>query len=255
MLHYQTIANPALALSPRESEDLCGKLLELNLRLSETEAFQANWRARIGTLLEDTSVIDLVWSDAQRTTLVGHLSERHMTLKGLQTVYIDTLTVDPELQRGEVGRTLARRSVVRANLMWRGRPVLHASRTSNPHVAAGVWRAFEDGRWYYPSFDPRRPSSPYLVEAAEVLSATRWPGVAFDPETGVLADAYSGRFITHRPSRHADVQRHFDAHTDPERGDAIVQIVGYQPGAWLRLVKYFLTHAMGQTRRQDPPRR
>jgi|GEM_PF-4215651 len=239
MIRFETLTKPGRTLSPKRAKALRDEILALNLGLSAAEAFQANWRARIDSFLDTTDVLDCVW-DGDR--LVGHLGERHFELMGYQAVYIDSLTVLPTLQKSGIGRKLTGRSVLRTNLKWRGRDVLHVSRTSNPHVAAGTWAGVPLAQDYYPNFDPEQTSPADLPAIAAELCEILWPEVPFHPETGVLEGAYGGHFIPVRPTRHELVANFFEQHIDAERGDAIVNIIRYHPMLWMRLAVYFASH-------------
>ena len=243
MLRFETLTRPGQTLSPKRAQRLRDEILALNLGLSDAPAFQANWRARIDNFLDTTDVLDCVW---QGERLVGHLGERHFELLGHEAVYIDSLTVSPALQKGGVGRKLTGRSVLRTNLKWRGRAIFHVSRTSNPHVAAGTWAGIPIAKDYYPNFDPEQTSPDDLPEIAAQLCAKLWPEVAFQRETGVLEGAYGGHFIPVRPTKHRLVADFFEQHIDPERGDAIVNIIRYHPLLWVRLAVHFASHLIGK---------
>ncbi len=236
MFRFQRLRNPCTALTLDEQRKLRQQILDLNLRLSDEESFIANWHARIDTFLETSELLDLAWEGDE---LVGHFGERTLEVGGERAVYVDNFTVAPRLQRSGLGRRLALRSILRCQLAARGGRFLHVSRTCNPHVAAGVWNALRHPDFYYPSYDPLRPSSPELCDVATKLAAKLWPDKPFDAETGVLVGAYGGDFIPVRPTSHADVARYFEKHVNPERGDAIIQIVRYSPATWGRMARYF----------------
>ncbi|MCB9760147.1 MAG: GNAT family N-acetyltransferase [Alphaproteobacteria bacterium] len=245
-MSIETIERPGVTLPPDLRDQLRAQILALNLRLSDQPAFVANWHARIGTFLETTDVLDLAWRGDE---LVGHYGVRRVDVDGVVVSYIDSFTVAPELQGGGLGNRLAMRSNLRAVLGSRGRDCYHVSRTSNPHVAAGVWQAVLSPEHFYPSFDPERPSSPALVHMATRLAETLWPDKVLVPETGVLIGAYGGDFIPVRMTRHAGVARHFEAHVDRARGDAIVQIVRFAPGMYGRLATYGAEQVMRVVKR------
>lgn len=236
-IRFETLRTPA-SIPSRKRDALRAKILELNLSLSQEPAFIHNWHARIDTFLETTDVLDLAW---QGESLVGHYGARHIQLDDTTITYIDSFTVAPHLQRSGLGKRLALRSNLRAILSNPLGITYHASRTSNPHVAAGVWRGLLDPRHYYPSYNPDKPSTEELTALATQLWQALWADKHFDPTTGVLAAAYGGSFIETQPTRQDDVARHFDAHVDAERGDAIIQIVRFSPGTWFQLARYFLT--------------
>lgn len=236
MLDIETLLRPAHTLSVTEQRALCEKILRLNLRLSTEPAFVANWNARIGGFLTNLDVLDLVWDGDE---LVGHYGYRTLLVDGRTVLYVDNFTVAPGLQASGIGKRVAMRFALRALVAARGGEVLVASRTSNPHIAAGLWRAFADPSLTYPCFDPARGSSARLSRVAKAVAAQLWPALSFDSSAGVLVGAYGGSFIPVAPTTCLEVARHFDAHVCASRGDAVLQIINFSPAAWWPLARYF----------------
>lgn len=239
MIRFETIRAPAQTLPLARQLALLDEIVALNLLLSHHDAFRRNWLERSQTFMADTDLLELAYDGDE---LVGHCSGKQIDAAGFDVTYIDTYTVHPRLHRSGLGSRLGVRMTWHCLRRARGEFII-AGRTEVPYVAGMVWVGI-GAENHYPAYGRGEHPPPQLARIAASVAAQLWPELPFDIETGVLEDAYGGRFLPVPATRYASVQARFDRHVDHERGDAIVQVIWYRSSAWLHLMRHFGARAL-----------
>lgn len=177
-------------------------------------------------------------------TLVGFMLVRELSVGPTRVLHLKSAYVHPGMQRRGVAFALNARMVFAelarhpVGSRWVVADVI------NPVSFAG-WRARLSGpAASFPDVGDGTPR-PALCEIAPALAGELYPGLLFDPTTGVIAGLTGPRPDPATRSGDAAVDAHFERHVDASSGDALLMVLdgrrtevlrglGRIPGAVLR---------------------
>jgi hypothetical protein len=227
------------------SEQMARRLRYRRHRLSELSTAQfADLHAAMGRLMHDTvaATEDPTWADTlwerrkealrrhasaclayDSVRLLGFMTYELFRIGGRTCVHLGSCYIDPQVQHRGVAFSLAARIGFAHFALTPFVDLYFTTSVINP-VAVAAWRARSPSprpQHLYPPLVGER-AAPALSALAVEIATRQFPGIHFEPRTGVLRDDSLPREPTRHPSGDPEVDAFFDHHVDPRRGDAVL---------------------------------